>query len=176
MKRNIILFFIILIGFVLQTTLFQALGFGGISPNILVVITATYGFMFGKKYGMVVGFICGLLMDIFYGSVLGFYALIYLYIGAGNGVFHSIFYQDDIKLPLVLIMASDFVYSFVCYVLLFLLRGRFNFLYYLRNIILPEMIYTIFVTIFIYPAILAVNNFVGDREKDDSKRGEHNIV
>jgi rod shape-determining protein MreD len=115
-------------------------------------------------------------MDIFYGSVLGFYALIYLYIGAGNGVFHSIFYQDDIKLPLVLIMASDFVYSFVCYVLLFLLRGRFNFLYYLRNIILPEMIYTIFVTIFIYPAILAVNNFVGDREKDDSKRGEHNIV
>jgi rod shape-determining protein MreD len=125
---------------------------------------------------MVVGFICGLLMDIFYGSVLGFYALIYLYIGAANGVFHSIFYQDDIKLPLALIMASDFVYSFVCYVLTFLLRGRFNFMYYLKNIIVPEMIYTIFVTIFIYPAILAVNNFVQDREKDDSKRGENNIV
>jgi rod shape-determining protein MreD len=171
MKRNIILFFVILIGFVLQTTLFKALSFGGISPNILIIITATYGFMFDKKYGMVVGFICGLLMDIFYGSVLGFYALIYMYIGAANGAFHSIFYQDDIKLPLALIMASDFVYSFVCYVLLFLLRGRFNFIYYLKNIIVPEMIYTIFVTVFIYPCILLLN-----RGGDDNKRGEHNIV
>jgi rod shape-determining protein MreD len=171
MKRNIILFFVILIGFVLQTTLFKALSFGGISPNILIIITATYGFMFDKKYGMVVGFICGLLMDIFYGSVLGFYALIYMYIGAANGAFHSIFYQDDIKLPLALIMASDFVYSFVCYVLLFLLRGRFNFIYYLKNIIVPEMIYTIFATVFIYPCILLLN-----RDRDDSKRGEHNIV
>jgi rod shape-determining protein MreD len=171
MKRNIILFFVILIGFVLQTTLFKALSFGGISPNILIIITATYGFMYDRKYGMVVGFICGLLMDIFYGSVLGFYALIYLYIGAANGVFHSVFYQDDIKLPLALIMASDFVYSFVCYVLLFLLRGRFNFIYYLKNIIAPEMIYTIFATVFLYPCILLLN-----RENDDSKRGEHNIV
>jgi rod shape-determining protein MreD len=127
--------------------------------------------MFGKKCGMVVGFICGLLMDIFYGSVLGFYALIYLYIGAANGAFHSIFYQDDIKLPLALIMASDFVYSFVCYVLLFLLRGRFNFLYYLRSIIVPEMFYTIVVTLFLYPCILVLN-----RERKDSERGERNIV
>ena len=117
MKRNIILFFIILCGFVFQTTLFQALSFGGISPNILIIITVSYGFMYGKKCGMVTGFLCGLLMDIFYGDVLGFYALVYLYIGAANGVFHSIFYQDDIKLPLVLILASDFVYSFTCYVL-----------------------------------------------------------
>jgi rod shape-determining protein MreD len=171
MKRNIILFCVILVGFVLQTTVFQTLNFGGIVPNILIIITATYGFMFGKKCGMVVGFICGLLMDIFYGSVLGFYALIYLYIGAANGAFHSIFYQDDIKLPLALIMASDFVYSFVCYVLLFLLRGRFNFLYYLRSIIVPEMFYTIAVTLFLYPCILVLN-----RERKDDERGEHNIV
>lgn len=129
MKRNIILFFIILCGFVFQTTLFQALSFGGISPNILIIITVSYGFMYGKKCGMVTGFLCGLLMDVFYGDVLGFYALVYLYIGAANGVFHSIFYQDDIKLPLVLILASDFVYSFTCYVLLYLLRSRFDIIF-----------------------------------------------
>ncbi len=171
MKKNIILFFVILLGFVLQTTLFQALNLGGISPNILIIITASYGFMFDKKYGMVVGFICGLLMDIFYGDVLGFYALIYLYIGAANGAFHSIFYQEDIKLPLLLILASDFVYSFTCYVLLYLLRRRFHFIFYLRNIILPEMVYTIFVTVFLYPFILLLN-----RSIDDTERGEHKVV
>lgn len=171
MKRNIILFFIILCGFVFQTTLFQALSFGGISPNILIIITVSYGFMYGKKCGMVTGFLCGLLMDVFYGDVLGFYALVYLYIGAANGVFHSIFYQDDIKLPLVLILASDFVYSFTCYVLLYLLRSRFYIIFYLKHVILPEVVYTIFVTVFIYPCILLLN-----RTMDEIERGDNKVV
>ncbi len=171
MKRNIILFFIILCGFVFQTTLFQALSFGGISPNILIIITVSYGFMYGKKCGMVTGFLCGLLMDVFYGDVLGFYALVYLYIGAANGVFHSIFYQDDIKLPLVLILASDFVYSFTCYVLLYLLRSRFDIIFYLKHVILPEVVYTIFVTVFIYPCILLLN-----RTMDKIERGDNKVV
>ena len=171
MKRNIILFFIILCGFVFQTTLFQALSFGGISPNILIIITVSYGFMYGKKCGMVTGFLCGLLMDIFYDDVLGFYALVYLYIGAANGVFHSIFYQDDIKLPLVLILASDFVYSFTCYVLLYLLRSRFDIIFYLKHVILPEVVYTIFVTVFIYPCILLLN-----RTMDEIERGDNKVV
>ena len=169
MKRNIILFLLILCGFVFQTTLFQALSFGGISPNILMIITVSYGFMYGKKCGMVVGFLCGMLMDIFYGDVLGFYALIYLYIGAANGVFNSIFYQDDIKLPLVLVLVSDFAYSFTCYVLLYLLRGRFDFVFYLKNIIVPEIVYTVFVTVFIYPCIMLLNRTVEDVERGDNK-------
>ena len=171
MTRNLILFLVILCGFVLQTTLFQALNFGGISPNILIIITVSYGFMRGKKYGMIVGFICGLLMDIFYGDVLGFYALVYLYIGAANGVFHSIFYQADIKLPLVLILASDFAYSFTCYVLLYLLRRRFDLIFYFKNIIIPEIVYTVFVTVFIYPCILLLN-----RSADDVERGDNKVV
>lgn len=173
MKRNIILFFVIFISFILQTTVFQTFSLGGISPNLLIIVTASYGFMYDKKYGMVVGFICGFLMDIFYGSgVLGFYALIYLYIGAANGAFHQIFYQDDIKLPLALITASDFVYSFVCYVLLFLLRGRFSIGYYFRSVIIPEIVYTIFVTVFLYPCILFFNRNVEDIERGDNSIGK----
>lgn len=172
MKRNIALVFVVLIGFCLQTTVFQTLSFGGIAPNILIIIISSYGFMFGRKYGMVVGFICGLLMDIFYGSVLGFYALIYLYIGAANGVFRRVFYQNDLMLPLALITASDFAYSLVCYILLFLLRGRFQFIFYLKDIILPEIVYTIFVTVFLYPCILLLNKALENTEK----RGDHKIV
>ena len=172
MKRIIALVFVILTGFVMQTTVFQTLSFGGIAPNLLIIITSSYGFMFGRRYGMVVGFICGLLMDMFYGSVLGFYALIYLYIGAANGMFRRVFYQNDIMLPLALITASDFVYSFVCYVLLFLLRGRFQFSFYLKAVILPEIVYTIFVTVFLYPCILLLNKALENTEK----RGDHKIV
>lgn len=172
MKRNIAAAFVILIGYVLQTTVFQTLSFGGISPNLLIIITSSYGFMFGRKYGMTVGFVCGLLMDIFYGSVLGFYALIYLYIGAANGVFRRVFYQNDIMLPMALITASDFVYSIVCYFLLFLLRGRFQIGFYMKNIILPEIVYTLFVTVLLYPCILFLNKVLENTEK----RGDRKIV
>lgn len=172
MKRNITVAFVILICFVMQTTVFQYFNFAGISPNLLIIVTASYGFMHGRKYGMTVGFICGLLMDIFYGSVLGFYALIYLYIGAANGMFRRVFYQNDIKLPLALITASDFAYSFVCYILLFLLRGRLQFLFYVKNIILPEILYTILVTVFLYPVILLLNKALDDIEK----RGDQKLV
>ena len=171
MKRNIFLFLVVLVSFILQTTLFQALSFGGIAPNLLIIITASYGFMYDKKYGMVVGFICGLLMDIFYGEVIGFYALVYLYIGVANGFFHSVFYHEDVKLPLALITASDFIYCVLCYALLFLLRGRFDFIFYLKNVIVPEIVYTIFITVFLYPCILYVNKRI-----DDSERGDHKLV
>ena len=43
MKRKIALVFVILLGFVMQTTVFQALSFGGIAPNLLIIITSSYG-------------------------------------------------------------------------------------------------------------------------------------
>lgn len=157
MKRFIITAFLILMCFLLQCTVFQALSFGGIVPNLLIVLTASFGFMRGEKTGLLIGFFCGLLIDIFFGNSIGFYALVYMYIGYMNGKFSAIFYPQDIKLPIALILASDCFYGMICYVILFLLRSRFDFTYYFMNIILPEIVYTIVVTIFLYPLILWIN-------------------
>ena len=72
-------------------------------PNIMIVLTASFGFMRGEKTGLIMGFACGFLSDIFFGNVLGLNAMIYMYIGYANGKFNRIFYQEDIKLPLGLI-------------------------------------------------------------------------
>lgn len=69
-----------------------------------------------------VGFFSGLMIDLFYGSLFGFYALLYMYIGYLNGFFCKVFYDDDIKVHIVLVAASDLVYSLLMYVLQFLLR------------------------------------------------------
>lgn len=157
MKRGIITAILILICFLLQCTVFRFLAFGGIVPNLLIVLTASFGFMRGEKTGLVIGFFCGILVDIFFASVIGYYALLYMYIGYMNGKFSAIFYPQDIKLPVALILCSDFFYGLICYVILFLLRSRFDFIYYLRHIILPEIVYTIVVTLLLYPLILWIN-------------------
>ena len=157
LKRGLITAFLIFICFLLQCTVFRSLSFGGIVPNLLIVLTASFGFMCGEKTGLLIGFFCGLLVDIFFGNTIGFYALLYMYIGYMNGKFCTIFYPQDIKLPIVLILGSDLFYGFTCYVIMFLLRTRFDIGYYFMNIILPETVYTIVVTIFLYPLILWIN-------------------
>lgn len=158
MKQKIVIALLILFSFLLQSTVFHALAFNGIVPNILIILVVSFGLMEGTKCGLFTGFAAGLLVDIFYGEVIGFYALLYMYIGYMNGLFKRIFYPKDIKLPLALILFSDFLYGFVCYVLLFLLRGRFHFGYYMLHICVPEMVYTIVVTFALYPLFLWINN------------------
>lgn len=165
MRKNLTIAIFIIVCFVLQSTLFKHLSFGGISPNLLIVLTSAFGFMYGSGCGLTVGFFSGLLIDLFFGDVLGFYALIYMYIGYINGIFQSIFYKEDIKLPLVLITASDLACGIVTYLLLFLLRSRFHLEYYFLHVILPEMAYTILVSIILYPLLLVVNRFFDRQEK-----------
>ncbi len=154
----------ILLAFLLQSSVFSYFEFAGIVPNIMIILTASFGFMRGEKTGLLVGFFCGLLTDIFFGPVIGLYAVIYMYVGFFNGQFSRLFYPHDIKLPLVLISVSDLFYSLVYYVLLFLLRSRFAFSYYFMHIILPELFYTILVTLFLYPLILFAGNRLDPKE------------
>ena len=97
--------------------------------------------------------------------MIGFYALVYAYIGYVNGFFRKMFFPDDIKLPLILIATSDFSYNILVYVFLFFLRGRFQFDYYLVHIMLPELVYTILVTIVLYFVILKINQRLEAIEK-----------
>ena len=155
--RKVIVTLFVVLCFILQCSVFNSLALGGIIPNLMIILTSSFGFMRGEKEGLLIGFFSGLLCDIFFGSFLGFYAMIMVYIGFINGKFCRIFYPEDIKLPMALITLSELSFSTVCYILLFLLNGRFNILWYFMHLILPELIYTILVTLVLYPVILFVN-------------------
>ena len=88
-----------------------------------------------------------------------------MYLGFANGYFKQIFFKEDIKLPILLITLSDLSYGLVSYILLFLLRGRFHFLYYLMHVIVPEIIYTVLVTLILYPLIRMINGKLDGTEK-----------
>jgi len=153
MRKSIVSTVLIILIFLLQSTLFSQFKLGGIVPNLMIVVIASIGFLQGSKAGMWFGFIFGLITDIFFGNLIGLYACIYMFVGYLNGAGEKYLFSHDIKLPLLLIMITDFVYSNVCYILFFMLRGRFDYLFYLRSIILPELIYTTVFACLIYPFI-----------------------
>ncbi len=168
--RKLIVTIFILVCFILQSSVFHGLAFAGIIPNLMIILTSSFGFMRGEKEGLVIGFFCGLLSDIFFGEFLGLYALILMYIGFLNGKFSRIFYPEDIKLPIALIIISDLSYGVICYTIMFLLRGRLNFPYYFTRVILPEALYTIVVTMLLYPLILKVNEKLEAKEKRSAQK------
>lgn len=165
MRRKIVLFLIITVCFLLQSTVFQSLSLANVAPNLLIIVISAFGFMRGKKEGLWIGFFCGLIIDIFFGFYLGVYALLYMYVGYINGMFQKSFYPDDIKLPMLLIGSSDIACNIVIYCLMFLFRGRFNFWYYFTSVIIPEFVYTMVITIFLYFILLKINQKLEEHEK-----------
>lgn len=170
MKRKVITFSIILISFLLQSTLFVKLKFGAVSPNLMLVVTSSFGFMRGRKSGIAVGAISGLLVDIFWGQLLGFHTLLYTVIGYLNGSFERLFYDEDVKLPIVLISASEFLYGICIYVFVYMLQGDFAFGTYLFSIIIPELVYTILVTLILYQVILHINRKLESEEQRSASK------
>ena len=169
-KRFAVTAVILLTAYLLQCTVFSFLELAGIRPNLLIIVTAAFGFMRGSREGMLVGFFSGLFVDIQFGDMIGFYALIYLLIGFINGLFEQMYFDEDIKLPLFLIVISEFIYGVVIYFLEFLLRSDFNFLYYLNRIILPELIYTLVITLGLYPLNLFINQKLEAEEKRSASK------
>ena len=56
MRRKITVFIIIGVCYLLQTTFFDTLSFASISPNLLIIVTSSFGFMRGRKEGLFIGF------------------------------------------------------------------------------------------------------------------------
>lgn len=164
-KRFAFMLLMILVCFLLQSAVFSHFELAGVTPNLLIVIAASYGFMRGSKSGIFAGFFCGLLLDISLGSYVGGYALLYMYIGYLNGLFRKVLFGDDLKLPIFLIGSSDIVYGCAIYLVLFVLRRQYDFWFYLTNIIIPEAIYTIIVSIPLYYLILRSNQRFDKSEK-----------
>lgn len=166
MRRKVITAILIIFTFICQTTVFQSLSVASVAPNLLLILTVTFGFMRGKKDGLWIGFFCGLCIDLLYSSMVGLNALIYMYIGYLNGNLYKVFYDEDIKVPVIPIGVSEVAYSIIIYVSQFLMRVRLDFTDYLQHIIIPEMVYTIVIAILIYRPLYKLNQKFVENEME----------
>ena len=150
MKSKVVFFLTVVVCFLLQSTVMDLISIGSVTPNLMLVLFVSMGLMW-------TGFLSGLLVDLFFGSIFGFYALIYMYIGYLSGYAHRIYYDDDVKVPMFLTAGADLLYNLAVYGLQFLLRGRLGLRTYLYRIIIPEMFYTVFITLIVYRLFRYIN-------------------
>lgn len=161
---------LLLLAFCVQTGVFPLIPMLASVPNLLLILTFSFGFMYGSSTGMLCGLFAGLLMDLHYPGAFGFYSLIFVYIGYFNGIFTRYYYDDFITLPLILCVLNELAYHFYIYLTRFLIRARFDFGYYFWHIIFPEIIFSLIVTLLIYRGLLKANQIL---DKMQDKRGQN---
>ena len=169
MKRKIVSFILILGCFLFQTSIWGLLPFGQIKPNLLLALTVSFGFMHGKRTGMYMGFVSGLMIDIFYGEFFGFNAMLFMYAGYLCGKLYKVFFDEDIRVPLLLVGAAELGYSIIYYIFILIVRAKYNPLAYFRHIIMPELILTLIVTLVFYRLFYFVNRKLTEDEIEEKE-------
>ncbi len=163
--RVFVISLVLFVNLVLQSTVFQYLAILTVKPNSALILIVCYAILRGDVEGSIVGFFCGLLQDIFFGRILGLYALLGMLMGFFCGKPFKDYYRENLIIPLALVAGSGFVYEFAFYFISFLFRGRPALPYYMARIIIPQVIYTTIFVIPIYKLLYILNEKIEAYEK-----------
>ncbi len=152
---------------ILQSTLCEYIRIDGISPNFWVMLVVSYSLLRGSKEGAIVGMVGGILNDVTYSMTLGSAAVAYAILGHLCGKLHPYCHRENFILPITCTFVGSIFISFMN-LLGFILRGRLSFAYYIRAIIVPELIYTVLLTLIIYRISYMINRHLEIDEKKTS--------
>jgi len=145
---------IIVVALVIQLTLINSVTILGIKPDLILIVVVVFSLLKGAKEGTISGFTSGLLQDIFSTGLLGMNALAKTVIGFTCGIFKEKIFYEHI---LFLIPVITFIASFMQSILIFLLLRAFGIEYgldwSLKQIALPEALYSSLLSPFIFLVI-----------------------
>ncbi len=138
---------------VLQTTVIRGIEVFHVVPNLLVVMVVCYSLLHEDYSALVVGAICGLLLDIHGGRSVGMNALLctllaYLCVCVSGNL-----YNNNSLVAMVFVLFLSIAYELIIYIFYFAIWGHGSFVYALLYKILPGAVYNSLVTILLYPLV-----------------------
>jgi rod shape-determining protein MreD len=154
-----ILFYTICILFflVLQSTLLQYIRIYNVIPNLLVVFIILVALIRGNVEGGAVGFFAGLALDMMFGKLLGFYALLGMYLGVAVGSVNRRLYRENLLVVVFFTFVASVLYETAVYFLNTFMSGDISLVFPMTGIILPEALYNSVAAVFLYALVLRVN-------------------
>ena len=162
--RPMIMGLLILINFVLQTSVWPQMAIFGATPDTALIFIVSYGILRGDVEGALFGFSAGLLQDIFSGGPIGMFALFGFVIGYLSGKPFRDFFKDNYFLPFFIVLMAVLFQQFAIYVSSFLFLGHLNLGHFARLIILPTTIYTASLSVPLYSLLHLINGRVENWE------------
>lgn len=154
MISYIITFFILLLNFILQSTILQHFKVLGVIPNTALIIVVIFALLRGRYYGGFTGLFAGLLQDIFFSGAIGINAFIYFIVGYASGLLDDKVFKENLVLPPLTIIGATTIYYIMYYLFMLFLSRDVSFITVVKDILLKEMIYNVILVMFLYKKVL----------------------
>ena len=158
---TIVIFIIGLLTLLLEATWLHQVAIFEIMPNMSLILVVFWGILQGCSRGRKFGLWIGLLQDILFCDVIGFYGLIYYLFGHISGYFHQDFSKGHYILPLAVVSGADLLYGLLHYIVYFFFSGNLDIAFYLKQKIVPEVCYTTLISLPIYFLLYLLSQGLG---------------
>ena len=155
--RILVLALLVLINFVLQSTLFPHIAIFGAIPDTALILIVSYAIMRNEIEGALFGLFAGLVQDLSSGLFIGIFALLGFLLGYVCGKPFKDFFKDNYFLPFMVVLLASTVHQFLLYVTTVMFTGQIEFWFYARAIILPTVVYTVSLSIPVYVLMHLIN-------------------
>lgn len=145
-----IIFFMI---FFMQSNIFSSFTIAGIKPNLIIIFVLFIGLFTTQALGIGFGVICGLIIDLIYGRVIGTTAIMLCIIGYLGSYFDKNFSKEN-KLTIILMtIGATLIFELGLYFINSIILDFDREYLYFFKILIIEIIYNILLTIILYPLI-----------------------
>jgi len=158
LMRAIVLLVAVAASYMLQVVILPGIPYLVTVPNLLLITVFSTGFIFGSAPGLLIGLICGLLLDLLSVGVPGFYTLCMVWIGFIDGVLSRKLEAERIPLLFLLFLANEVVYHLYTFLFSFMLRKSFSLFPYLTEVFLPELVLSMVCFLLEYGLLIFISN------------------
>ncbi|MGL6015634.1 MAG: rod shape-determining protein MreD [Selenomonadaceae bacterium] len=134
---------VLVAAYVLQTAFLPLLNFNGIGMDLLLLVVVSFSLLKGQRFGILLGFMAGLLQDLASGTFFGMNTLSKMMIGYIFGLASQQVFKEKFFLPVIGAAMATGINYLVLALLMLLLGYRFNPLYNLENVLLPMLLYNV---------------------------------
>lgn len=117
-KKYIILAFLPLLAFFLQSTLFHHFSIKGSIPDMVLILVVFYALFRGGRRGTLYGLLCGLLEDLYMGHFIGVNMLAKGFTGYILGRAQGTVFKENLWVGIIAVVAGTLINSLVVAVLL----------------------------------------------------------
>ena len=150
MKNIIFSAIIVIASFILQNTICRYISFGNIVPNLLLITVSSFGFIKGKKAGVLTGFFAGLLWDLTSGVHMGFNCIYIALMCFFSCALVSYIARDIFITNIVSISVATVLYGFLYWLFFIIIKGVSKGEMTLITFYIPCVIYTLVLSPLIY--------------------------
>ena len=149
---------VLLVNFILQSTVFQHISILGIMPDTALSIVVALGTLTDKRRGTIIGAAAGMMQDVVYGKPVGITALSYMLTGYIAGEYSGKVFKEHLVVPVVFTAGATLLKYFISIFFNYVLGVPTRLPVYIQHYIPVELIYNCAVSALLYRALYLVYN------------------